>query len=156
MDNPGSDAGGGGSAGVTVTLIWQTALPVKQALAKRKFGAEAGTSPDAKAALERTEPAYILTMIGMPGSLLVATRGDKRAALLDSTMLTVSGKPPLKATDVQVSGGRGSATVSFLFPKTTTFTIEDKDLEFSSKFDKTSIKKKFKLKDLVFNGKVEL
>ena len=156
LDEPGLDAGGGVSAGVTVTLIWQTALPVKQALTKRKFGAETGTSPEAKAALERTEQTYILTLIGMPGSMLAATQGDRKTALLDATMLTVSGKPPLKAADVQASGGRGSATVSFLFPRTTAFTVEDKEVEFSSKFDKTSIKKKFKLKDMVFNGKVEL
>jgi len=76
--------------------------------------------------------------------------------LLDSTTLTVSGKPPLKAADVQVSGGRGTGIVFLVFPKTTTFTVEDKEVEFSSKFDKTVIKKKFKLKDMVFNGKVEM
>ena len=160
--DPGIDGGGGGGfgggapAGVTVTLLWQTALPVKQALAKRKFGAEAGTSPDAKAAVERVDQVYALTLIGMPGYTLAAVQGDKKAALLASTMLTVNGKPPLQASDVQASGGRGAATVSFLFPKTATFTAEDKEMEFSSKFDKTVVKKKFKLKDMVVNGKVEM
>ena len=46
--------------------------------------------------------------------------------------------------------------MSFLFPKTTTFTAEDKELEFSSKFGKTAVKHKFKLKDMVFNGKLEM
>ena len=92
----------------------------------------------------------------MPGFTLAAAQGDRKAALLDVTTLTVSGKPPLKAVDVQVSGGRGPGTVSFLFPKTTTFTAEDKELEFSTKFDKTAVKNKFKLKDMVFNGKVEM
>jgi len=46
--------------------------------------------------------------------------------------------------------------VSFLFPKTTTFTADDKELEFSTKFDKTALKYKFKLKDMVFQGKVEM
>jgi len=161
--DPGIDGGGGGGfgggagpTGISVTLLWQTALPVKQALAKRRFGSEAGTSPDAKALLERPDQVYVLTMIGMPGFTLGAAQGDKKAALLESTMLTVNGKPPLKAIDVQVSGGRGTGNVSFLFPKTTTFTDEDKEMEFSSKFDKTTVKKKFKLKDMVFNGKVEM
>jgi hypothetical protein len=160
--DPGIDGGGGGgfagggSSGVTVTLLWQTAMPVRQALAKRKFGAEAGTSPEAKAALERVDQVYVLTLIGMPGFTLGAAQGERKVALLDSTMLTVAGKPPLKAVDVQVSGGRGTGNVSFLFPKTTTFTVEDKEMEFFSKFDKTPIKKKFKLKDMVFNGKVEM
>jgi hypothetical protein len=46
--------------------------------------------------------------------------------------------------------------VSFLFPKTTTFTAEDKEMEFYTKFDKVVVKKKFKLKDMMFNGKVEM
>ncbi|MCU1334983.1 MAG: hypothetical protein JWO19_564 [Bryobacterales bacterium] len=159
--DPGIDGSGGGGfgagpSGVSVSLLWQTALPVRQALAKRRFGAEAGTSPEAKAALDRVDPFYVLTLIGMPGSALAAAQGDKKVALVESTTLTVNGKPPLKATDVQISGGRGTAAVSFLFPKTTTFTVEDKEMEFSSRFDKISVKKKFKLKDMVFNGKVEM
>ena len=159
--DPGIDGGGGGGfggggGGVTVTLLWQTALPVKQALAKRRFGAEAGTSPDAKAILDRVDQVYVLTLIGMPGYALGAAQGDRKAALLESTLLTAFGKPPLKAADVQVNGGRGTATVSFLFPKTTTFTAEDKDMEFVSKFGVTLVKHKFKLKDMVFNGKVEM
>ena len=152
----GGDFGGGGGGGISVTLLWQTALPVKQALVKRQFGAEAGTSPDAKARLERPDQVYVLTLLGMPAFTLGAAQGDKKAALLDATMLTAGGKPPLKPVDVQVSGGRGPGNVSFLFPRTTTFTADDKDVEFSTKFDKTTIKHKFKLKDMVFNGKVEM
>jgi hypothetical protein len=152
----GGDFGGGGPSGVSVTLLWQTATPIKQALIKRQYGAEAGTSPEAKAKLDRVDQAYVLTLSGMPGYTLAAAQGDKKAALLDLTTLTVSGKPPLKAVDVQVTGGRGTGNVFFVFPKTTTFTVEDKEVEFSTKFDKTAIKKKFKLKDMVFNGKVEM
>ena len=152
----GDFGGGGGGGGVSVGLVWQTALPIRQALIKRQYGAEAGTSPEAKTRLDRVDPYYVLTLSNVPGFLLAATQGDKKALLLDSTMITVNGKPPVKATDIQVSGGRGGGSVSFLFPKTTPLTVEDKELEFSTKFDKTPIKKKFKLKDMVFNGKVEM
>jgi hypothetical protein len=155
---PGGAAPGGGGDEASVTLLWQTALPVKQALVKRRFAAEAGTSPEAKALLDRVEEFYVLTLSGVPGNSLAAAQGDKKAGLLDITTLTATGKPPLKAVDVQVSSGRGfgGGTVSFLFPKTTTFTADDKELEFSSRFDKTAVKHKFKLKDMVFNGKVEM
>jgi hypothetical protein len=160
--DPGIDGGGGGGfgggapSGVTVTLLWQTALPIKQALAKKKYGSEVGTSPEAKAALERVDQVYVLTMSGMPAFTLSAAQGDKKAALLDATTLTATGKPPLKAADVQVSGGRGTGIVFLVFPKTTTFTVDDKEVEFSGKFGTTVIKKKFKLKDMVFNGRVEM
>ncbi|HEY2844781.1 MAG TPA: hypothetical protein VGJ09_14065 [Bryobacteraceae bacterium] len=161
VDGGGGAAGGGGgdfggSNSVTVTLLWQTALPVKQALIKRQYGAEAATSPEAKARLERADPVYVLTLIGMPGFTLPAAQGERKNALLDLTTLTVNGKPPLKPTDVQVSGGRGTGNVSFVFPRTTSFSVEDKEMEFSSKFDKTAVKKKFKLKDMIFNGKLEM
>lgn len=155
----GADAGGaapGGGGEATVTLLWQTALPVKQALVKRRFAAEAGTSPEGKTFLDREEKFYVLTLSGVPGNLLAATQGDKKAGLLDITTITAGAKPPLKAVDVQTSSGRGGGTVSFLFPKTTMFAADDKDLEFSSKFDKTAVKHKFKLKDMVFNGKLEM
>jgi len=160
--DPGIDGGGGGAgassapSGISVTLLWQTAAPIKQALIKRQYGTEAGTSPEAKAKLDRVEQVYVLTMIGMPGFTLAAAQGDRKAALLDATMISVPGKPPVKAVDVQVSGGRGNGNVSFLFPKTTAFTVEDKEMEFATKFDKTAVKHKFKLKDMVFNGKVEM
>ena len=157
-DAGGGDAGGGGfgGGGGPVTLLWQTALPVKEALIKRQYGAEAGTSPEAKAKLERADQFYVLTMIGVPPMLFGATMGENKAALLDATVLTVNGKPPLKAVDVQTSGGRGPAAISFLFPRTTTFTPEEKEMEFSTKFDKTTVKHKFKLKDMVFDGKVAM
>ena len=64
-----------------VTLLWQTAVPVKQALIKRQYGAEAGTSPEAKAKLERVDQVYVLTLIGMPGFTLAAAQGDQKAAV---------------------------------------------------------------------------
>jgi hypothetical protein len=160
--DPGIAGGGGdtgassGPSGVSVTLLWQTAAPIKQALIKRQYGTEAGTSPEAQAKLDRVEQVYVLTMIGMPGFTLAAAQGDRKAALLDATMLTVSGKPPVKAVDVQVSGGRGTGNMSFLFPRTTSFTADDKEMQFFTKFDKTGVKAKFKLKDMVFNGKLEM
>jgi len=153
----GDFGGGGGGGGVSVGILWQTAMPVRQALIKRQYGAEAGTSPEAKAKLDRVDQVYVLILVGMPGYTLSAAQGDRKAGLLDLTTLTASGKPPLKPIDVQVSGGgRGGANISFLFPKTTLFTVEDKEVEFFTKFDKTAIKHKFKLKDMVFNGKLEM
>ncbi len=49
-----------------------------------------------------------------------------------------------------------TVVVSFLFPRTANFTADDKEMEFSTKFGTTAIKHKFKLKDMVVNGKVEM
>jgi hypothetical protein len=154
--DPNDSASSFGGGVMTVTLYWQTALPIRQALVKRQYGAEAGTSPEAKAKLERVDQVYVLALMGMPGSTLGSTQGEKKAALLESTTLTVYGKPPVKPTDVQVAAGRGTANVYFVFPKTTSITADDKEMEFVSKFGVAAVKHKFKLKDMVFNGKLEM
>ena len=51
-----------------VTLLWQTALPIRQALAKAQFKGEAATSPQAKALIERQSDVYVLRVTGLPGS----------------------------------------------------------------------------------------
>jgi len=149
-------APGGGSSGPEVTLLWQTALPIKQALMKRKFGSEVAASPEAKGFIDRKDEVYALTMAGLPANLAQAAQGDKKAVLLGVTTLEVKGKEPVKAMDVQVSAAGRNMNLSFLFPRTTNFTAEDKEFEFVTKFDKTTVKHKFKLKDMVFNGKVEM
>jgi len=138
-------------------LLFLFALSMCAADFRHPFAAVAGTFPGAKAFPDQ-EQFYVLTLSGLPGNLVVATQDDKKAGLLDITTLTAGGKPPLKAVDVQVRSRIGGpvGTVSFLFPKTTTFTADDKELEFSTKFDKTALKYKFKLKDMVFHGKVEM
>ncbi|MEP7354633.1 MAG: hypothetical protein ABI824_15505, partial [Acidobacteriota bacterium] len=49
----------------TVRLIWRTALPMKQALAKRNGTLD---TPATNAAFARQEQSYILQLVGMPGS----------------------------------------------------------------------------------------
>ena len=55
-------------------------------------------------------------------------------------------------------GGRGFAPpfdVYLIFPKD--FAVEaDKEIEFSTKLGKMQIRKKFKLKDMMYNGKLEM
>jgi len=139
-----------------VTLLWQTATPVKQALMKKKFGSEVGASPEAKTVIDRKEEVYALLLAGVPANLAQSAQGDAKAALLAITTLEVKGKEPLKPTDVQVAPQGRAVNMYFLFPRTATFTADDKEMEFSTKFGKTNVKHKFKLKDMVFNGKVEM
>jgi hypothetical protein len=44
----------------------------------------------------------------------------------------------------------------FAFPKTEEITLEDKEVEFISKVGPMEFKKKFKLADMVLNGKLTL
>lgn len=161
--NPGrntgvQDVGGGGVGGgaaMTVTLSWRTALPIREAVAKEKFGAEAATSADAKKLVEEEQKFYAIMLTGLPGRMLHG--GDKlKESLLKTTTLNVKGKDPIAASDVQVGGNEQRALVMFMFPKTTPLSVDDKDVEFSTKIGPITVKQKFHLKEMLFNGKLDL
>ena len=65
---PGGSSGSGSAA--TIIARWQSALPVKQAFVRLKYGAEAATSPDAKKLLEREEATYSIVLSGPFAGLL--------------------------------------------------------------------------------------
>ena len=135
-------------------VSWRTALPVRQAMAKAKYGAEAGTSPDAKKFLEDEQKFYAVLVNGVPGRLV--HDDNVKDALLKETSLNVKGKDPIVPSDLQILGNGQRAGVVFIFPRTTPLTLDDKEVEFSTKFGAIPVKMKFRLKDMVFNGKLEL
>jgi hypothetical protein len=163
MGSGGGNAGGrgiqevgggtpvGGTPGMTLLVSWRTALPLRQAIAKQKFGAEAGTSPDAKKVIEEPQKYYVIVVSGIPGRM---GRGsaEMKEALMKNSSLAIKGKEPIAPEDIQ-SGG---TTAVFLFPKTVAIDMDDKEVEFSTKLGQQIVKTKFRLKDMVFNGKLDL
>ena len=149
---------GGQSGGGTAPMIyvsWRSALAFRQAVAKAKFGAEAGTSADAKKMVDEEPPSYLITISGLSGRALHG--GDKmKESLMQNTSLLVKGKDPIQATDVQTGGNEQRPVLIFVFPKTAPITLDDKDVEFSTKLGPIAVKQKFHLKDMVLNGKLDL
>jgi hypothetical protein len=145
----------GGGASMSITVSWRSALAVREAVAKEKFGAEAATSADAKKIIEDDLKVYLVMISGLPGRALHGN--DKmKESLLQSTSLIVKGKDPIQATDVQTGGNEQRPVVLFIFPKTAPLSLDDKDVEFSTKLGTIVVKQKFHLKDMMFNGKLDL
>jgi hypothetical protein len=92
---------------------------------------------------------------GLPGR---AVHGNDKTkdSLLQNTSLIVKGKDPIQATDVQTGGNEQRALVLFFFPKTASLSLDDKEVEFSTKLGAIVVKQKFRLKDMMFNGKLDL
>jgi hypothetical protein len=152
--SPAQDSAMGGTS-LLITISWRTALPVREAVAKTKYGAEAATAPDAKKLMEEEQKYYGILVSGLPGG---SGRGGERMkeALLKNTTLSVKGKDPIQLADVQSGGNEQKPVVLFLFPRTAAISEDDKDVEFSTKLGQIVVKQKFHLKDMVFNGKLEL
>jgi|SRR5579871_1417748 len=164
----GTAASGGGDPGIagdvqlgtgvpeTVLLVrWRTALVVNEALAKSKYGADAGTSPDAKKMLEPEPKYYVIWINGLPANLRPQNAEAKQAMLKDS-VLNPKDKNSIPAEDIQFAGQGRATDFFYLFPKSAALTADDKEVEFVTKLGKTAIKAKFKLKDMEINGKLDL
>jgi hypothetical protein len=156
----GGGGGGGGEAPVLtpamqVLVTWQSALPVREALAKLKFGAEAATSPDAKKLVEGEQQFYIIMVGGLPAYVQPRDQ-DAQQTLIKASTLGVKGKDPLTAMNVQFQMDGRMVDAYFVFDRAKPFTIDDKEVEFATHAGPTAVKQKFNLKNMVINGKLEL
>ena len=155
----GGDFGGGGPGGgapsMTVFVRWFSALPVKQAMVKAEYGSEAGSAKKGLDYLARQENHYIVTVAGLPARMAGVVQRDPDG-LKQNTVLKHKKKELVNPDDVQVRGQEQLADFYFLFPKTDKITLDDKDVEFVMKTQRFEIKRKFKLKNMVYNGELSL
>jgi hypothetical protein len=155
----GSGSGGGSAQGsvemtpsINLVVRWDTALPIKHAVAKQLLDASGGTSPEAAKLLEKQETQYVISVSGVPSRMM---RGDP-SRMKPQAFLNIKGKDPIQSINFKV--GRDQANVIFflVFPKTTPIVLEDQEVEFTLKSGPIDIKRKFKLKEMVYQDKLEL
>ena len=73
-DGGGRAAGGGDGRGrglttppqFKVVISWRSALPMKQALVRSQIGGGGAVTAENQQLLERTEPVYVVTIVGLP------------------------------------------------------------------------------------------
>lgn len=155
-----------GASHAKLTIQWRSALPIRQALARARFGVEASTSPEARQFLESEQSSYVIAVLGIPRSLLTgvgdASKSDAvKKALLGGASITVANSknshavPSTRPIDTEFRVG-GAIDVFFIFPKTAPLTVDDKEIEFSIKLGQLAIRERFPLKDMLFKGGLEL
>lgn len=143
--------------GPTVTVQWESALPVR--LAQTKLN---GGTPDPAAPKPLNE--YVIAVIGLPKSGFEPRSSANSSDTPDDTALAEHLKVitvlsfgdersgPIK---VELHQGRDDRTV-FHFEKSEPITLHDKDVEFRIASDHMEIRKKFSLKEMQYQGKLEL
>ncbi len=151
-----SSVGSGAGDSITLYIRWQSALPVKQAAMRMKYGAAVGTSPEAQAILTSAEPNYLIAMEGLTPKIIGGADADAlKKTLMDQTTLVIKGKNPIAPVDCTVTG-QEKITAVCAFPKTDPIVVEDKDVEFQSKIGTHTIKQKFHLKEMMYFDKLAL
>lgn len=166
----GEDAGMGGGMGrgaggmsapesvptMTVHVRWRTALPIKQAIIRARFGDEATTSPEAAKLLASEETHYIVEIAGLPAPMLRVNP----AQLQSSAQLRIKNKPPIEAVDVKAGRDQNLVNLYLIFPRgqegAPAITVDDKEVEVFLRAGPLDIRRKFRLKDMVCAGKLEI
>ncbi len=159
---------------MSLTVRWYSALPIKQALAAYRLGAEAQEGTD----VEVEETHYTIGLSGVSGALFRDRNRSKAETgedpwqaiserLKSESFLKISGREPIQAVEIEMRNAReldvvdaremrGRAEILLMFPRSEAITLEDKQVEFVTTMANQKVKKKFKLKDMVYNGKLEL
>jgi len=132
-----------------------SALPVKQAMVRSQYGEEAGTAEEGQKFINRTETHYVVGVSGFPARIAQAAQREPDR-LKQGAFLKRKGKENIFPEDLQVRGGEQEAEVILIFPRTEAITLADKDVELQMAMGPLTVKRKFKLKDMVYNDKLEL
>jgi hypothetical protein len=139
-----------------LTVRWQSAGAVKEAVLRLKYGAEAATSAEARTILETEAPDYVIAVQGLTPGMLGHDMEALKESLMEQSSLRSKGKPATKATGIEFHNGAHSIDAYFVFPRTPAFALEDKDVEFVARFPMFQVTQKFRLKDMMLNGKLAL
>ncbi len=142
----------------TFTIQFATALPMKQARMRAKYVDTVATAPEAVQFLAAQDPFYLVSVYGSARFVPAEPTG-----LAELAQLVLKGREAIPAADVQIDRGQGgSAGVLYFFPRgKTPISLDDENVEVLVKFpragdDPLSIKRTFKLKDMVVDGKLEM
>ncbi len=134
-----------------VTVSWQSARPLREALARERFGDQAATSHEAQAIIDEEPEFFQILVTVAPGTPFpTALR-----RVLESAVLTVRGRSPLHAVNFETGGDGGKARILFLFPRRP-LSVSDRSVTFSANFGLYAVRQTFRLRDMVYRGRLEL
>jgi hypothetical protein len=145
-----SSEGGGGVATpdqpATLTLRWESALPIREAeLKARDIGA-----PDV------ADDYYAIAVYGMPHGMVTEDSKERSDELKKLATLKREGKKDLKPTRVDILLRETGPVVVYLFSKSAEFTWRDHGLLFEAQISKLKFSQAFSTDDMTFHGKLEL
>lgn len=140
---------------VLLHVRWLSALPVKQAMVRFSMSSEQELDEQARQFLDRVESHYVITVSGIPNRMLDPEEGVQRF-IEGGRIERGKNREPLTPENVEPRPEQNRITLFFFFPRTDPITLEDKNVEFVLKAENLNFKRKFKLQDMMYQGKLEL
>jgi hypothetical protein len=151
--------GGGASSVKTeiyLTTRWSSALPIRRALALQEFGAGGLDSEKAIELLNSSQDEYIIEIAGFPTTVIPQGAKKFGAQLLDSARLIVPGRPAVRAKGSHVPEYGMHLVATLRFPRFENLEPKEGSIEIQTQSGNMSFRERFKLKDMVYGGKLEL
>ena len=147
---------------LNVTVRWDSALPIRQALQRSHSGPSF--------APEQLSKNYILTVVGLvpaghyakpdltshSDSAEATPRNPEEmlGAVMRYSRLYPKGKTALRPVDATIDGATGD--LHLFFSRSEAITLDQKEVTFETRFGSLTILKKFRLKDMVYQNVLEL
>jgi hypothetical protein len=145
-----------GPSGTSVSMRWRSALPLRQAIARHAALRQAPDAAEAQEAVSGVMQVYSVEIAGLPVKAVPADPQQIR----DHAELRVKNQAPVRPADVRMEMQGRTMTVFLLFPKRQAGAHEiiasDQEVEVFLQLESGKVAKKFKLKDMMFDGKLEL
>jgi hypothetical protein len=125
---------------------WESALPVRLALAREDHATASQPSREYRIAVlglvpARRQPAGGLSQETVQG-------------LIRTSALLPRGHKPIHPDRAKLDTATG--TLHFFFPKSDPITLSEKEVTFVTRFGSLTVQKRFRLKDMTYGGKLEL
>jgi len=149
----GAAGGGGGEALITLNLSWRSAMPLRKALVKSRLGSATTVPAEAQDVIAKDQEDYIIVVSGVPAQM---ARAINNPTVLARSTVRAGKKTPIAPKAVDFQARTKSVDIIFVFPKTEPIVADDKEVEVILKLDQIEAKRKFNLKEMVYNGKLEL
>ena len=141
---------------IKAVVFWESALPARQALARVKFGTEAGQSREAVDFIGQEDASYVLVVTGLPAALVKEDTAKLRDGVAAKTSLSVKGRPGVTPAKAEVFGDGKSIGLYFEFSRALAITVDDKDVNFSTHVADIDVKSTFHPAEMIFGGKLQL
>jgi hypothetical protein len=157
---PGSSPwpGGGGptKAEIFLTTRWASALPVRRARALQQYGAHGLQHEDAVALLTAKQTEYVVEIAGFNVSAIRQGAKKFAADLSKTARIVVPGRRPLSANDAQAPEHGMHLMVTLRFPRFENLEAKEGHIEVIAETRGIALRERFKLKELIYAGSLEL
>jgi hypothetical protein len=126
---------------------WSSALPIRQAL-------EQAGAADSAPRHELLDDYYVISLSRVPPGM--ARLVDEPEQLRMTARLIPTDRAAMRAERLEIRPQPGTPGVDLYFPRTSELTVDDRQIVFELVAEDYELKAKFKPRDMIYRGRLEL